>query len=157
LQALQFQQVGICRKFFGGGSIRHYGPNECFVECLMFELKCSLLNRVQILCVFKWLLRRGGGGYVRSGIKDVVIVVNDRLWGLVVKSSWLQIRRLGFDSRHYQSASELYRPNDRRLSAKWLPILYQIFTDKGCHVVSVTDPYGRILGFLDRSRYFPIK
>jgi hypothetical protein len=25
------------------------------------------------------------------------------------------------------------------------------------HVVSVTDPYGRILGFLDRSRYFSIK
>jgi hypothetical protein len=24
----------------------------------------------------------------------------------------------------------------------------------GSHVVSVTDPYGRILGFLDRSRYF---
>jgi hypothetical protein len=24
-------------------------------------------------------------------------------------------------------------------------------------VVSVTDPYGRILGFLDRSRYFFIK
>jgi hypothetical protein len=26
-----------------------------------------------------------------------------------------------------------------------------------CQVVSVTDPYGRILGFLDRSRYFSIK
>jgi hypothetical protein len=24
-------------------------------------------------------------------------------------------------------------------------------------VVSVTDPYGRIIGFLDRSRYFSIK
>jgi hypothetical protein len=24
-------------------------------------------------------------------------------------------------------------------------------------MVSVTDPYGRILGFLDRSRYFSIK
>jgi hypothetical protein len=24
-------------------------------------------------------------------------------------------------------------------------------------VVSVTDPYGRILGFLDRSRYFSVK
>jgi hypothetical protein len=24
-------------------------------------------------------------------------------------------------------------------------------------VVSVTDPYGRILGFLDRNRYFSIK
>jgi hypothetical protein len=33
----------------------------------------------------------------------------------------------------------------------------QLFGDKGCHVVSVTDPYGRILGFLDRSRYFSIK
>jgi CBS-domain-containing membrane protein len=27
------------------------------------------------------------------------------------------------------------------------------FADRGCHVVSVTDPYGRILGFLDRSRH----
>jgi hypothetical protein len=32
----------------------------------------------------------------------------------------------------------------------------QIFADSECHVVSVTDPYGRILGFLDRSRYFSI-
>jgi hypothetical protein len=52
-----------------------------------------------------------------------------------------------------ESASELYRPSDRRLSAKWLPT----FADTGCHVVSVTDPYGRILDFLDRSRYFSIK
>jgi CBS-domain-containing membrane protein len=28
------------------------------------------------------------------------------------------------------------------------------FADRGCHVVSVTDIYGRILGFLNRSRYF---
>jgi hypothetical protein len=52
-----------------------------------------------------------------------------------------------------ESASELYRPSDRRLSPKWLPT----FARRGCHVVSVTDPYGRILGFLDRSRYFSIK
>jgi hypothetical protein len=52
-----------------------------------------------------------------------------------------------------ESASELYRPSDRRFLAKWLPT----FADKGCHVVSVTDPYGRILGFLDRRRYFSIK
>jgi hypothetical protein len=31
-----------------------------------------------------------------------MIAVMDRLCGLVVKSSWLQIRRAGFDSRHYQ-------------------------------------------------------
>jgi hypothetical protein len=46
------------------------------------------------------------------------------------------------------SRSELYSPSDRRLTAK----LLLTFADKGCHVVSVTDPYGRYLGFLDRSR-----
>jgi hypothetical protein len=33
----------------------------------------------------------------------------------------------------------------------------QLLRIEGCHVVSVTDPYVRILGFLDRSRYFSIK
>jgi hypothetical protein len=33
----------------------------------------------------------------------------------------------------------------------------QLYADRGCHAVSVTDPYDRILGFLDRSRYFSIK
>jgi hypothetical protein len=32
LQALQFQQMGICRKFAGGRSISHYGSDEYFVE-----------------------------------------------------------------------------------------------------------------------------
>jgi hypothetical protein len=43
-----------------------------------------------------------------------------------------------------ESASELFRPSDHRLSAK----LVTGFTDGGCHVASVTDPYGRILVFL---------
>jgi hypothetical protein len=34
---------------------------------------------------------------------------------------------------------------------------FQLFTDRGCHEISVTDPYGRILNFLDRSSYFSIK
>jgi hypothetical protein len=45
-----------------------------------------------------------------------------------------------------ESTSELYQPSDSRLSAK----LMTTFADRGCHVVSVTDPHGRILGFLDR-------
>jgi hypothetical protein len=49
-----------------------------------------------------------------------------------------------------EPASELYRQSDSRLSAKLVPT----FADRGCHVVSVTDPNCRILGFLDRSRYF---
>jgi hypothetical protein len=37
------------------------------------------------------------------------------------------------------------RPSDRRLSEK----LVSTFADRGCQAVSVTDPYGRNLGFLD--------
>jgi hypothetical protein len=42
------------------------------------------------------------------------------------------------------------RASERRLSLTLLPT----FVDTGSHVVSVTDPYGHILGFIDRSRYF---
>jgi hypothetical protein len=41
--------------------------------------------------------------------------------------------------------SELYRTSDRRLSEKLAPT----FGDRGCRMVSVTDPYGSILDFLD--------
>jgi hypothetical protein len=41
-----------------------------------------------------------------------------------------------------ESASELYRPSNRRLSTKLVPT----FAEKGRHVASVTDPYGRIIG-----------
>jgi hypothetical protein len=36
------------------------------------------------------------------------------------------------------------------LSAKLMPT----FADRGCCVVTATDPHGHILGFVDRSRYF---
>jgi hypothetical protein len=49
-----------------------------------------------------------------------------------------------------ESASELYRPSDSGLPAKLVPT----FVDRGCDVVSVTDPYSRIHGFLDPSRCF---
>jgi hypothetical protein len=38
------------------------------------------------------------------------------------------------------------------MSAKLVPT----FADKGCHMVSVTDLYGRNLVFLDRSPYFSL-
>jgi hypothetical protein len=46
--------------------------------------------------------------------------------------------------------ANVYRQSDRRLSAKLVPII----VDRGFHVVKATDPYGRNLVFLDRSRYF---
>jgi hypothetical protein len=53
-------------------------------------------------------------------------------------------------------AREWTMPNERPpMSAKLVPA----FKDRWCHVVSATDPYGRILGVLDRlynSYSFPI-
>jgi hypothetical protein len=49
-----------------------------------------------------------------------------------------------------ESASELYRPSDRRLSEKLVPT----FAVTECRVVSATDPYSRNIYFLDRSRHF---
>jgi hypothetical protein len=49
-----------------------------------------------------------------------------------------------------ESASELYRPSDSRLTANLVPT----FEDRWCCLASTTDPYGRILGFLHRNRYF---
>jgi hypothetical protein len=52
-----------------------------------------------------------------------------------------------------RSLSQRVNYTDRvslHLSAKFMPT----FADRGCHVVSMTDPYGCNLGFLDRSRNF---
>jgi hypothetical protein len=50
-------------------------------------------------------------------------------------------------------ASELYRLRDLRLSAK----LVSTFVDRGCCVVSTTNPYGHILDFLDGTATFSFK
>jgi hypothetical protein len=82
-----------------------------------------------------------------------VLISNSHLWhNSSTNSCWHTLQKKKKTSWS-KSASELYRPSDRRLSAKWLPTC----GDRGCHVVCVTDPYGRILDFLDRSRYFSIK
>jgi hypothetical protein len=41
-----------------------------------------------------------------------------------------------------------------RATAACHEVSSNFFADRVCHVVSVTNPYGRILGFLDRSRYY---
>jgi hypothetical protein len=52
-----------------------------------------------------------------------------------------------------ESESEFYRPSDRHLSVK----LVSTFADRGCPLVSVTDPHCRILDFLDEAATFSSK
>jgi hypothetical protein len=49
-----------------------------------------------------------------------------------------------------QPDNKLNPPSDRRLSTKLVPT----FAYRGCRVVRTTDPYGRILGFLDRPHLY---
>jgi hypothetical protein len=58
-------------------------------------------------------------------------------------ATWRKGYSYSFKTPWPEFESELYRPSDRRLSAKLVPT----FLDRECHVVSVTGPYGRILGF----------
>jgi hypothetical protein len=44
-----------------------------------------------------------------------------------------------------------------RATAACRPSNCQLFADRGRYMVSLTDPYGRILNFLDKSRYCSIK
>jgi hypothetical protein len=71
----------------------------------------------------------------------------------------LDIKRIYPDRKQTpwsESASELYRPSDRRLSAK----LVLTFEGRGCHVVSVTDPVAVFSSFytgdLSTLQSFPI-
>jgi hypothetical protein len=53
-------------------------------------------------------------------------------------------------TRWPESVRELHQLRDRSSSAKLVPT----FAERGFFLVRVTDPYGRILCFIDRSRYF---
>jgi hypothetical protein len=55
----------------------------------------------------------------------------------------------------------MVRVRERTIPTERPPLVDEVianfFRIEGCQVVSVTDPYGHILGFLDKSRYFSIK
>jgi hypothetical protein len=67
------------------------------------------------------------------------IIFNWRYTGL---KTWIQTNKL-------RGLSPRANCTDRATAA-----CRPTFADRGCRVVNVTDPYGRILGFLDRCRYF---
>jgi hypothetical protein len=66
--------------------------------------------------------------------------VSDRINAYIAGSSFVT---------HRYNLHLVFRPSDHCLSAKLVPT----FADRACRVVSVTNPYGRILGLLERSRY----
>jgi hypothetical protein len=112
---------------------------------LRLQIRKALHARVRLLCDRLWNMSYWDPGYVvilifrtSSQIQNPPRTVGQLHCEGVEKNPWPY------------SASELYRPSQRHLSAKLVPT----FAYRQCHVVNVTDPYGRILGFLDWSCYF---
>jgi hypothetical protein len=99
-------------------------------------LKCAIVRTGHHI-ITDWVLKLGVSKYLA-----VILYVNP--------SGHHNTKQTTKQTAWPESASELYRPSDRRLPAK----LGTTSADRGCCVVSTTDPYGRILGFLDRSCYF---
>jgi hypothetical protein len=80
----------------------------------------------------------------------------DKIWSRVPKGGPIPRRtgRLTVGRKKNSNSTvalvrELTIPTERPPLVGVLPT----FTDRGCSVISATDPYGRILGFIDRSRY----
>jgi hypothetical protein len=98
------------------------------VTNMLFQYKVNKVNKVDILC------------FAKNGMTENFInIATGRIFYITLKrTTWPE------------SASELYRRSDRRLSAKLIPT----FADRGYHVVSVTVLYSRNIVLLDRSRYF---
>jgi hypothetical protein len=76
----------------------------------------------------------------------------------ILQNNW--VHGLFKITRKYKKKS-MVCVSERTIPTEQSPLVGEVitnfFADRGCHVVSVTDPYGRILGFLDRSLYFSIK
>jgi hypothetical protein len=103
----------------------------------IFTLSCFLMSKVDSVsgtCRYESIGKSAHTQYSDSPLRDYSIYRQRNK----KQTPWLSVH------------SELYRPSVRRLSTK----VVLTFGDRGCCVVSVTDPYGRNLGFLYRSRYF---
>jgi hypothetical protein len=113
---------------------------------ILFPLFCLLLLLVSSIVVFRdyssYLLSVFLISVIYYPISSCFFVVSICTlgyfydWNLLTKKASLT-----------EYTSELYRLSERSLSAKLVPTL----VERVCHVVSVTDPHVRILGFLDRS------
>jgi hypothetical protein len=80
------------------------------------------------------------------------ISLTEWLWTCSVSNVWISLKFV----KNY-----MVWVRERTTPTEWPPLVGEVianfFADRGCHVASVTDLYSRIVGFLDRNRYFSIK
>jgi hypothetical protein len=102
--------------------------NSSFTQIFNRKPFCSLLYKVRSLPT-SWLQLKI---YLEEKVQAAYVISK---YIFLIKKNW---------TPWPESASELYRQSNCRLWAK----LVQTFADRWCRVVSETNPYGRILGFL---------
>jgi hypothetical protein len=112
------------------------------VPCLVLELLASRQNMLSVQTC-KWYY------YIVSLAHFLIYFVN--VYILFLGDSFISTRGLRTKLRGLSPrANYILTESGLRLSAKLVPT----FADRGCRVVSATDPHSRVLGFLDRRRYY---
>jgi hypothetical protein len=82
--------------------------------------------------------------------ENKTMFMNQFLTPITASANFLQYIIISVQTLWPESASKLYRLSNRCLSLKLEPT----FADRGCHVVSMTDPYGRFLDFYTGATIF---
>jgi hypothetical protein len=123
----------------------------CFVRSCKWSIQeCRFLERWKNLSLHSFVMSMCSFLYIDSTVRRNRHVSQNVVMYVLKTTCLLTSKKENNKQTPWcESTNELYRPSDCRWSAKLVPT----FTDRECHVVSVTDPYGRILGFLDWSRY----
>jgi hypothetical protein len=98
----------------------------CRTDLYFLSLRSCECSLIYLLAPSRWAVASQ-----RNCTQSLLLLHNVLGHAVVEKTPWSE------------SARELYRPSDRRLSAKWLPTC----ADRRCYLVSVTDPSGHISRF----------
>jgi hypothetical protein len=119
-----------------------------WVKALKFTFEFLIVPPFMCSCVavFLWLCDSSYVSSARYTLELHSLSEMQQFWAATIEAP----NKLPCPSKHiihHWSASELYRPSDRRLSEKFV----STFADRRCDVVSLTDSFGCILCFLDRN------
>jgi hypothetical protein len=129
-------------------------PVECSTcPCIVFKFHFNI-TLIYMFCLLLLSSPQVCSSEIVSATAVVKYFARVFYWSTSRDSSSEVLCASVLENRDYGTLTmrQLYLPRDRHLSAKLVPT----FAAAGYHVVSVTNPYGRITGLLDRYIYIYI-
>jgi hypothetical protein len=143
--------------------------NHCSIITYHHHLRCdipyqtahrwSLVIVIVIVYLFHrslWLNSATGCRTCQKTLMHKQLIIQNSVTYIFI---WLQISCIKMTIK-LKKLNSMVWVRKRTIPTERPPLVGEVianFADRGCHMVSMTDPYSRILRFLDTSRYFSIK